>query len=369
MSEPTGTQTVVPATQALDKLNAAFEPKRLEQIQLALPDNVSADKFLQIANRALLDNTALMAADRPSLFTAVSQCAASGLEPDGKQAALVIYKTKVKAADGTETYIQKVQFMPMVGGFRKIAAEHGWSIEDEVVREHDEFEHEGGLAPKLRHVKPRPGVDRGALEGAYAICRHRGHDPIIAVLDREDVMRLKKASKTSAYGPWKDWEPEMWRKSAARKAFKQLPLGEKETVRLRALLDESGASADPVAALYGGEDRPALPPAGENPQAAPAAPPAGGGSGPVDWDTIGAGHDEPVQSEAQRIGQTVIPGGLFANQTIAEACQSPEGQLWLLAVLQEAPAEDTFRAAVAAYVQGEQTEMWASYQAVRKDTA
>ncbi len=373
-------------TDALDKLNAAFGDDRLQQIALALPDSVSADKFLQIANRALIENPALMTADRASLFTAVSQCAASSLEPDGKQAALVIYKTKVKTPGEPDRWIEKVQFMPMVSGFRKIAAEHGWSIEDEVVRANDEFDFQGGLSPNLIHRKPRPGIDRGPLEGAYAICRHRTHHPIIVVLDREDVMRLKAASKTSAYGPWKDWEPEMWRKSAARKAFKQLPLGERETVRLRALLDESGLGHDPVAELYGSE-RSQLP-------AATASVPEDGEShpepaGPVETpqppgpvDSFDFADVEPVREEDADAEQETLdyregwdPGDTpfdsvpknqdFAakGDTIRKVASSQRGRDWLLSILLSAiPHSNPTRMDIAAFVRMEHPETWARYE-------
>ncbi len=373
-------------TGALDKVTAAFGD-RVQQIALALPDNVSADKFLQIANRALLENPALLNADRASLFTAVSQCGTAGVDPDGRQAALVIYKTKVKTPGEPDRWIEKVQCIIMIGGYRKIAAEYGWSIETDVVRGNDEFDYEGGLHPTLTHRKPPLGAERGSLIGAYAICRHRQHDPIIVVLDGTEVAKAKAASRASKFGPWVDWESEMWAKTAGRKAFKQLPLGERETVRLRALLDESGLGHDPVAELYGSE-RAQLP-------AATASAPEDGEShpesaGPVETpqppgpvDSFDFADVEPVREEDAEAGEqetldyregwdpgdtpfdSVPKDQTFAakGDTIRKVASSQRGRDWLLSILLSAiPHSNPTRMDIAAFLRMEHPETWMRYE-------
>lgn len=87
----------------------------LPEIAQNLPSTVSPDKFRNVVITAANLTPGLLNADRKSLLGACVKCAADGLIPDGREAALVMFG-------------QQVQYMPMVGGILKRAFGDGWSV-------------------------------------------------------------------------------------------------------------------------------------------------------------------------------------------------------------------------------------------------
>ena len=153
------------------------------QIQKALPDGVTVDRFIRATITALFDKPEIAEkCDHGTIIQAAIKCAQWGLLPDGREAAIVPF-------GNTAT------FMPMIGGFRKIAGEHGWSIETHAVYSSDDFDYELGLDPTVRHRPARTGADRGELVAAYAICRHRDGRRLVEVMERDEVMRAKAVSR------------------------------------------------------------------------------------------------------------------------------------------------------------------------------
>lgn len=241
-----------------------------EQIAMALPPGIAPQRFVRATVTALLEKPELAGADQSSLFAALIRCAQSGLMPDGREAAINVYRTKVKVGD-REQWIHKAELLPMIGGYRKIAADYGWSLRTVVVYAEDEFEYADGLEPTLRHVPARPGVDRGERIAVYAIGKHRTEEPLIRVLYAEDVARAKKSAKTDKV--WNEHTDRMWEKTAGKLLFKSLPLGsrDEDRDRLEALIsDDPTEGHRAVARLYGGpsdESPLALAPAGASPPA------------------------------------------------------------------------------------------------------
>lgn len=182
------------------------------EIANALPGGVNPDRFVRVTVTALNQAPELVACERRTLFAAVIKCAQDGLLPDGREAALV------KFGD-TATY------MPMVGGLRKIAAKHGWSLAAYVVHANDEFDYELGVDPTIRHKPPKLGEERGDPVGAYAVATSAG-EKLLDVMSKAEIERIRLESKGKNSGPWSKHWGEMARKTVARRLFKQLPLGD-----------------------------------------------------------------------------------------------------------------------------------------------
>lgn len=218
-----------------------------EQIAAALPPTVPVSRFERALITALMDDVVkqtdakfqLVNADRPSLFQAVVKCAQDGLMPDGKQAALVVYGGKV-------------QYLPMIGGVRQIAAEFGWTIRTHVAYSNDlKFEVVEGTNESIDHRPAPPGTDRGELVAAYAIAHHRdGRRSIFEVMYEADVMKAKAVAKTDKI--WKGWPAQMWEKTVGHRIAKKLPLDPMDAQRMRRVVDavELGPE-ESAAALYG----------------------------------------------------------------------------------------------------------------------
>lgn len=223
-------------------------PEFLEQLRQALPASVSVEKFTRTTKLSIqLNPDIVQVADKQSLFFAMVKCARDGLLPDGRQAALV--KVKVK---GKET----VAYWPMIGGLRHIAAKHGFSLEAFPVYQADEFDYALGFDPWVTHKPPALNVLRGELIGAYAVAtRLEDGRKFLDVMHLPEIEAVRETSRAyqAGFGPWKEWPGEMFRKTAARRLFKQLPMGhlEEHEARVAGSDEDVVVATAPVPALAG----------------------------------------------------------------------------------------------------------------------
>lgn len=216
-----------------EKALATLTGKEFEaQVAEVLPPGVALERFMRTAKSAIHADPDLLQHDSKTLFASIVRCAGDGLLPDGREAALVVYKGKV-------------QYLPMVTGLRKRAAEFGFTIAAYVVFEHDFFRYQLGYEPMVEHVPPPLGEDRGAPVGAYAVATDRaGRRYLEPPMSRQEIEKVRAVSKSgkSEYGPWVNWWEEMARKTVARRLFKSLPLHDESVGRL---LDSVDHDYDP----------------------------------------------------------------------------------------------------------------------------
>ena len=306
------------------------------QLALALPEGVRQERFVRSVATALLDNPDLAdetMVERASVFQAVLKSAQDGLVPDGREAALVVYG-------------RKAVYMPMIGGFRKIAGEHGWTIRTAVVHERDEFSYELGLEPKVRHVPVRPGADTGDVIAAYAIGAHGDGRREVEIMSLEEIQKVRAVSRAKDRGPWVDWFERMCEKTAGRRLFAKLPLGDIERIE-RVIAASRMEPADAAAQMYGHEARAALAPgetvdaetgeivgsgADEPPQAEAVSTQPETASVPEDPEPVLGEPEEAVEDEAvARAAKTKLPKGAGPHQgkTLGEVADMPGGEEWL----------------------------------------
>ena len=197
-------------------------PQQIKAISAVLPPHIEANTFCRIAVMAVSKTPSLLNADRQSLFTSLQTCASDGLIPDGKEAALVEFKKKDKQ---TNQFVTMVQYMPMVSGILKRARQSGQisTITARCVYENEEFDY--WIDENGEHVthKPKFGGDRGKFVLVYAMAKMKSGDVLIEPMDRAEVEKVKKASKTSSFGPWVDWYERMAEKSALHRIARRLP--------------------------------------------------------------------------------------------------------------------------------------------------
>lgn len=185
------------------------------EFSAALPPQIPVEKFIRTTMTAIQMQPALLNADKRSLLASTMKAAQDGLLCDGREAALVVYRTK----EGP-----KVQYMPMVGGILKKIRNSGElaSIGAHVVYERDQFEYELGDDERIAH-KPFLGADRGQPIAAYAIAKTKDGAIYREVMSVADVEKVRAASKARDAGPWVDWWDEMARKTVIRRLAKRLP--------------------------------------------------------------------------------------------------------------------------------------------------
>lgn len=219
-----------------------------QQVAMALPPSVTPERFLRVATTALLANPDIAKLDHTSVLRAMIQSASMGLIPDGKQAAITPRKGQAV-------------LVPMIQGFRDIAADHGWTLRTAVVYSEDEFEHavvDG--EEQINHRPVRPGAERGELIAAYAIAKHRDGRRMQVVLHPADIaLRRESASTKQVWdGPH---TAAMWEKSAGRDLFGQLGLAESDERVTRVLVATELEPGEAAHKLYGNGGPAAEPPA------------------------------------------------------------------------------------------------------------
>ena len=179
----------------------------------ALPAHISVDKFLRVAQTAILTNDYMLTLDRASLYKSCIESAQQGLMPDGKEAAMVPFKGKA-------------QFMPMVSGILKKVRNSGElsSITAQLIHKNDEFGY--WVDTEGEHLEHRPNFleDRGEMVGVYALAKTKDGAVYIEILNLNDIAAIQNSS-SSKTGPWQGpFRSEMIKKSAIRRLSKRLPM-------------------------------------------------------------------------------------------------------------------------------------------------
>ena len=196
----------------------ALLDKAAPEFSRALPAHVPPERFRRIAETAILNNPDVLHANRRSLMSAVIKAAQDGLPPDGRQAALVVFRTKAGP---------QVQYMPMVAGLLRLARNSGQlaGLVAEVVYEHDTFEREPtNFDAPVTHRPPALGRARGKPMGVYALAKLKDGTLVLEVLDLAQIDQVRQVSRAKDAGPWVSWWSEMARKTAIRRLLKRLPM-------------------------------------------------------------------------------------------------------------------------------------------------
>lgn len=228
-AEPTKQITVL--DRVVNTLNATQMQASIKQ---ALPPNVALDKFTRATLTAIQQNPDILDCDRNSLYNAIVRCAQDGLLPDGKQAAIVAFNTKVRMRNDSgamvEVWIKKAQHMPMVEGIIHTMALAGVPAYAASVYTNDEFEQwNDETGQHIRHRPTKMGQERGARIGAFAVGRvTKTAQVYVEAMDMNDLEVPKRATKQkdsqgNLLGPWRDTPDRMEQKSALHRLAKRIP--------------------------------------------------------------------------------------------------------------------------------------------------
>lgn len=255
-----------------------------EEFEAVLPPQIPTDRFVRTAITAVGMNPELLRTDRRSLLGAVMKAAQDGLLPDGREAALVIFKSKA-------------QYMPMVAGLLKKARQSGQisSISAHVVYEKDQFDYELGDNEHILH-KPSLTADRGKPIAVYAIARTTDGGVYREVMSVAQVEKARAVSRSKDSGPWATWWDEMARKTVIRRLAKYMP---SSTDMDQVLQRDNEPDGGPVQAVTVGEAAGQLEPVDVitdlNRQIAAAAPPVPAPE--VEAEVVSNAPDEPQPAE------------------------------------------------------------------------
>lgn len=226
------------------KLGSQLE-QRAAEFKKALPSHITPEKLQRTIITAAQNNPDLLMADRQSLITSAMKAAQDGLLPDGREAALVIFNTREKDAQGNWYSKKLAQYMPMVYGLRKKIVQSGEivSLQTGLVyraeMEAGAFLYEVGLEPPIRHRPmldlPEDELTDDKIVAAYSMAKMKDGTVSVEVMRRGEIDKVRMMSQTGSTkdrfgkdrtpkGPWVDWFGEMARKTVMRRHSKTLPM-------------------------------------------------------------------------------------------------------------------------------------------------
>lgn len=188
-----------------------------------LPEHIKMESFVRCAAIAMSQSKDLEEADRDSVIMSLTKCANDGLIPDNKEAALVTFNTNAGTKQ-SPNWVKKAQYMPMIDGVLKRARMSGQiaTMSAKAVFEGDSFDY--WLDEDGEHLKYRPNLEsRGEFKLAFAMAKLVTGDLIVEVMTKADVDKVRSASKTGEYGPWKDWYDRMACKAVFHRLARRLP--------------------------------------------------------------------------------------------------------------------------------------------------
>lgn len=225
-----------------------YEP----QFARALPPHVPPQRFLRIAETAILNNPRLLNADKRQLLAELVKCAQDGLVPDGREAAIV------PTGAG-------VSYRPMVAGLLKLARNSGEiaSIHAEPVYRGEKFSVVLGDDPRIEHERAFDAADNGEWIAVYSVATLKSGEKQRAVMTKAQVLKIRdrsdgyRAFKSGRIkeNPWNSDEEAMALKTVIRRLCKMLPRStdrdgddrlEKALDRDRDLVETTATDAPPA---------------------------------------------------------------------------------------------------------------------------
>lgn len=210
------------------------DPKIKQQMALALPKHMTADRLARIALTEVRKAPKLAQCDQASFLGAIMQAASLGLEPGGALGHCYLIPFENRRQNRIE-----VQFIVGYRGMIDLARRSGQivSLEARTVHEADQFEVELGLNSSVVHRPAWERADRGPMTFVYAVAKLKDGGVQFEVMSRaeiEAVMRqsagYKMAESTARKyskepdSPWHKHFEEMAKKTVIRRLFKYLPV-------------------------------------------------------------------------------------------------------------------------------------------------
>lgn len=214
------------------------DPKIKQQMALALPRHLTADRLARIATTEMRRVPALASCSPESFLGAIMQCAQLGLEPsNGLGQAYLIPFGNGKDKQGRAN----VQLIIGYRGMIDLARRSGQivSLSARAVYENDEFSYQYGLHEDLHHVPAQDG-ETGELTHVYAVAKLKDGGLQFEVMTRKDIEKIRAQSQAAKSGssPWHTHFAEMAKKTVIRRLFKYLPVSIE--IQRAAVLDEQG---------------------------------------------------------------------------------------------------------------------------------
>lgn len=237
----TGTAVATTADKPKTIAGLLTDPAIKQQMAMALPKHMTADRLARIALTEVRKNPKLAQCDQTSFLGAIMQLASLGLEPGGAlgHAYLLPFDKRQKVGSQWKTVGTDVQLIIGYRGMIDLARRSGQivSLEARTVHARDHFEVELGLDSRIVHKPDWTAADRGPMTFVYAVAKLRDGGVQFEVMSRAEIEGIRNASQgyKSAIAtaernnkepdsPWHKHFDEMAKKTVIRRLFKYLPV-------------------------------------------------------------------------------------------------------------------------------------------------
>lgn len=213
--------TAITKRQRLETL-AEFLNNRRDSLMAIAAEGVDVRKVTRIALFEAAKNEKIAECTPNSMYLALAKACELNLVAGGvlHRCALVPRWSKAKRAMEASLIVEYTGLMELVRRSGEIA-----NFVARVVHENEHFEHNFDLesGETLKHTPCYDG-NPGEMRLAYAVCHFKDGQKQVEVMRRDQIERIRRASKYSDSGPWADHTEEMWRKTVIRRICKYLPL-------------------------------------------------------------------------------------------------------------------------------------------------
>lgn len=186
------------------------------QFALALPEHLTADRFVRIATTALTKTPKLIDCTQESFFKCLLDLSQLGLEPDGRRAHLIPFEDRKRG-------IMECTLLIDYKGLCELIMRSGLvsSIHADKVCDNDEFEYDRGIL--IKH-KPDFKKARGDAYAYYVVVRFKDGTEKTEVMAKDEIDKIRSRSRSGNSGPWSTDYDEMAKKTVFRRASKWLSL-------------------------------------------------------------------------------------------------------------------------------------------------
>lgn len=192
--------------------------------ELDMLDDRAKQRMRSAAIVAVTKDPELLLADRQSFMTAIRMCAGHGVLPDGNEAVLQTYNTKVKLPNGKEDWIKKVTYLPMIRGIVNRVQRSGKIrlFYAEVVHQGETFRIDATQGDR-RPVHDFDPMNRtGEVVGAYSVATYHDGTVDTEPMPRAEIDKVKAVAKTK--NVWDGWFAEKAKVAVMKRHSKRLPL-------------------------------------------------------------------------------------------------------------------------------------------------
>jgi phage RecT family recombinase len=194
--------------------------------ELGMLTDKDKERMKSAAIVAVTKDPDLLLADRQSFMGAIRMCAQHGVTPDGNEATLQVYNTKVKKPNGQEEWVKKVTYLPMIRGIVNRIMRSGKIklFYAEVVYENETFridQTHGDRRPTHDFDPMRRGADKDIV-GAYSVAVYDDGTTDCEPMPRAEIEKVKASAKTK--NVWDGWYSEKAKVAVMKRHSKRLPL-------------------------------------------------------------------------------------------------------------------------------------------------